>query len=64
MPAPSISGPRLEALQNSHKKQLGHDVGFTNIAEAQALTNLGLALRTAQGWQITDAGAKLLATLT
>ncbi len=59
----SIDDGCLEALRNLQRKQKGEDVGFINIADARALTELGLALRTPQGWQITDAGVRLLADL-
>jgi hypothetical protein len=56
----SISDKELQALRNLSKKQAGEDVDFINIADARALTELGLALRTQQGWVITDAGTRLL----
>jgi hypothetical protein len=56
---PLDDGP-LEALRNLYKKQQGGEVGFVNIADARGLTELGLALRTAQGWEITEAGVSLL----
>ncbi len=61
MNTPPIDDGHLEALRNLSKKQKGEDVGFINIADARALTELGLAIRTPQGWQITDAGSRLLA---
>ena len=60
---PLDAGP-LEALRNLHKKQQGGEVGFINIADARTLTDLGLALRTPQGWEITDAGVRSLAGAT
>ncbi len=56
----SISDTELQALRNLSKKQNGEDVDFINIADARALTELGLALRTQQGWVITEAGSHLL----
>jgi hypothetical protein len=35
-------------------------VAFINIADARALTELGLAARTQQGWVITPHGVELL----
>ena len=57
---PHLSADELQALRNLSKKQGGEDVAFINIADARALTELGLAVRTQQGWVITDAGARLL----
>jgi hypothetical protein len=55
-----ITDKELQALRNLAKKQAGEDVDFINIADARALTEAGLALRTQQGWVITDAGTRLL----
>ena len=49
-----------EALENLARKQAGASVPFVNIADAQALTALGLAERSREGWDITAAGAALL----
>ena len=57
---PHLSADELQALRNLSKKQGGEDVEFINIADARALTELGLAVRTQQGWVITAAGAQLL----
>lgn len=51
------------ALQNLSRKRDGQDVGFINIGDARALTELGLAERSREGWDITPAGAALLARL-
>ena len=56
-----VSAQQLEALRNLAKKQAGEAVAFINIADARALTELGLAERTQQGWVITEAGARMLA---
>jgi hypothetical protein len=56
----SITDKELQALRNLSKKQSGEDVDFINIADARALTELGLASRNQQGWAITEAGAALL----
>ena len=55
-----ITDKELQALRNLAKKQAGEDVDFINIADARALTEAGLALRTQQGWVITDAGTRML----
>jgi len=47
-------------LRDLFKKQAGEDVEFINIADARALTELGLAIRSQQGWVITEAGSRLL----
>ncbi len=60
---PRLDEGRLRALQNLSKRQQGQDVGFINIADARALTELGFAFRTPQGWQITESGAGVLAQM-
>lgn len=44
------------ALNNLAGKGEGDIASFLNIADAQRLTELGLARRTQQGWEITAAG--------
>jgi hypothetical protein len=46
----------LAALRNLADKQAGAEVGWINIADAQALTEQGLAQRTPSGWTITAKG--------
>ncbi|RAK59028.1 hypothetical protein DJ021_04020 [Phenylobacterium hankyongense] len=53
----------LEALQNLAHKKAGDPVPFINIADARRLTELGLAQRSHEGWDITPAGAARLARL-
>ncbi len=60
MAASDLTADELQALRNLAKKQGGEDVAFINIADAQALTERRLAVRTQQGWVITEAGAQLL----
>ena len=60
MTSPPLDDGLLKALTNLHMKQLGQDVAFINIADAQLLTELGLAIRTAQGWRITKEGDLVL----
>jgi hypothetical protein len=53
--------PRLvAALQNLADKKAGKVVDWINIADARALTDLGLAERSHEGWHITAAGASAL----
>jgi hypothetical protein len=54
---------QLHALENLARKRAGQEVPFVNIADARALTDLGLAERSREGWDITAAGAALLARL-
>jgi hypothetical protein len=49
------------ALQNLADKRAGKIVGWINIADARALTDLGLAERSPEGWNITAAGVSALA---
>ena len=51
-----ISPQELRALHNLADKQAGEDVNWINIADARALTELGLARRTREGWEITAEG--------
>jgi len=59
----SLSAPLLAALQNLGRKQAGEEVDWINIADARALTGLGLAQRTPSGWVITAAGTAALEAL-
>jgi hypothetical protein len=56
----------VSALDNLARKQAGEDVAWINISAAQALTELGLAQRTPEGWRITSNGllAQVAATPT
>ena len=56
-----LSPGQLDALRNLASKGAGNDTDFVNIADARALTELGLAMRSRQGWDITPAGAAYLA---
>src|SRR3954451_3933989 len=58
-----LTTPQLHALRNMARKKAGEDVAFVKIADAQALTELGLAERSREGWDITAAGAAVLARL-
>jgi len=56
----TISETELAALHNLANKQAGKDVDWINIADARALTELGLARRNREGWEITAEGLALL----
>jgi hypothetical protein len=55
-----LSAPLLAALENLGRKKAGKEVDWINIANARALTDLGLAVRAPAGWVITPAGAATL----
>jgi hypothetical protein len=57
-----LSPGQLDALRNLGRKSAGNDTAFVNIADARQLTELGLATRSRQGWDITAAGAAYLAS--
>jgi hypothetical protein len=59
-----LTPSQLNALQNLSRKKAGEAVPFVKIGEARALTELGLAERSREGWDITPIGAALLARLT
>jgi hypothetical protein len=56
-----LTGGQLDALRNLARKKAGQEVGWIGIADARGLTELGFAARNRSGWQITPAGASLLA---
>ena len=56
----TLSDGQLTALRNLAVKQGGGDVDWINIGDARALTELGLAERNREGWNITPAGKSLL----
>jgi hypothetical protein len=56
----SLSESQLVALDNLARKQAGEDVNWISISDARALTDLGLAERTREGWIITAAGLELV----
>lgn len=59
----ALSEGQLTALKNLASKRSGKPVDFINIADARALTELGLAIRSREGWEITGEGEALLAGL-
>ena len=56
----TISDKEMAALHNLADKQAGKDVDWINIADARALTDLGLARRNRGGWEITPEGLALV----
>ena len=56
-----LTAGQLEALRNLARKKAGLQVSWIVIADALGLTDLGFAARNRSGWQITAAGASLLA---
>jgi len=58
----TLSAGQAAALENLRRKQSGETVDWINIADARALTELGMAERTREGWVITAAGIALLAS--
>ena len=60
----SLSDGQRLALANLARKQAGEDVDWINIADARALTDLGLAQRDRGGWTITAEGQTALKVLT
>lgn len=56
-----LTSGQLNALRNLSRKKAGLQVGWIVIADALGLTDLGFAARNRSGWQITAAGASLLA---
>jgi ribosomal protein S19E (S16A) len=56
----ALSDGQRAALDNLARKQAGKDVDWISISDARALTELGLAERTREGWSITPAGQAVL----
>lgn len=57
----ALTADQLVALRNLAAKQAGQEVDWIRIADARALTDLGLAERDACGWNISPAGTAALA---
>lgn len=53
---PDMTEGQQRALRNLAEGRAGGISPFVNIADAQHLTELGFAVRTRQGWEITPAG--------
>lgn len=58
-----ISVGELQTLRHLAIRRDGAETPFLNIANAQHLTQLGLAARSRQGWDITNAGSAYLVRL-
>jgi len=56
----ALTDGQLRALRNLSAKRDGSVTAFLNISDAQHLTELGLASRSRQGWDITAAGSAYL----
>lgn len=56
----ALSLNEMCALHNLAGKHAGEHVDWINIADARALTALGLARRTRSGWEITDEGEAMV----
>lgn len=56
----NLSDRQLAALGNLARKKAGQLVDWINIADARALTDLGLAERSQEGWDITPEGEAAL----
>ena len=61
--AQDLSAGQLAALHNLARKAAGDDVDYINIADARALTDRGLAMRSRQGWILTPDGIAKAALL-
>lgn len=58
-----LTAAEMTALRNLAEKRIGSLTSFVNIADARRLTELGLAQRSRQGWDITAEGVAHLASL-
>ena len=56
----ALTEGQVRALRNLADKREGNVTAFLRIADAQQLTELGLAMRSRQGWDITAAGSAYL----
>lgn len=56
-----LSELELDTLRLLARKRTGEAVAFVNIAAARTLTDLGLASRSHEGWDITAQGSAELA---
>lgn len=55
-----LTDGQLHALKGLARKKAGEEVPFVKIAAARGLTDLGLAERSGEGWNITPAGSAWL----
>jgi hypothetical protein len=60
-PTEDLTEVELRTLALLAEKGAGGAVPFVNIAAARALSDLGLASRSAEGWDITPKGSAELA---
>ena len=58
-----LTAAETAALRNLAEKRTGSLTAFVNVADARRLTELGLAQRSQQGWDITPTGSAHLASL-
>jgi hypothetical protein len=58
-----LTAGEVAALRNLAQKREGVVTAFVNISDARHLTDLGLATRSRQGWDITAAGSAYLRRL-
>ena len=57
----ALTPSQLDALHGLVRKKAGAEVGFISIADARALTELGLARRAPiGGWEVTPEGEALI----
>ena len=56
-----LTSGQLDVLRDLARKKAGESVRYANIADARALTELGLAQRSREGWDITPQGSAWLA---
>jgi hypothetical protein len=56
-----LTDVQLNALQRLAEKKAGAEIPFINIAAARSLSDLGLAERSHEGWDITPQGSATLA---
>lgn len=59
----TLSEGQITALRNLAFKKAGKTVDWIKISDARALTDLGLAERSQEGWDITGDGEAALAAL-
>lgn len=58
-----LTAREAAALRNLADKKTGTITAFVKIADARRLTELGLARRSQQGWDITAEGSAYLAAI-
>jgi hypothetical protein len=57
----NLTDLELHTLELLAQKKAGEQVAFVNIAAARTLSDLGLAVRSHEGWDITPLGSSELA---